>query len=83
MALPGHRRPGRPLRDTNEDRAGWNTYDALVAPGDIDLDGKADLIARQPNGDLCFYKGTGDAAAPFEAKRNIGSGYQTYRVLFS
>ncbi|MFH8405259.1 FG-GAP repeat domain-containing protein [Streptomyces sp. NPDC018019] len=63
--------------------AGWNSYDALVAPGDIDLDGKADLIARQPNGDLYFYKGTGNAAAPFEEKRNIGYGYQMYRVLFS
>ncbi|MFE3884740.1 FG-GAP repeat domain-containing protein [Streptomyces lydicus] len=63
--------------------AGWNAYDYLVTPGDIDIDGKADLIARQPNGDLYFYKGTGITAAPFEAKRNIGSGYRTYRVLFS
>ncbi|PBC86866.1 Repeat domain-containing protein [Streptomyces sp. 2112.3] len=75
--------PAAPFVTRTKIGAGWNTYDALVAPGDIDLDGKADLIARQPNGDLCFYKGTGDAAAPFEAKRNIGSGYQTYRVLFS
>lgn len=63
--------------------SGWNQFDALVATADMDLDGKADLIARQPNGDLYFYKGTGDAAAPFAAKRQVGNGYQTYRVMFS
>ncbi|MDQ0789959.1 hypothetical protein QFZ64_005456 [Streptomyces sp. B3I8] len=63
--------------------SGWNQFDALVATGDMDLDGKADLIARQPSGDLYFYRGTGDAAAPFAAKRQVGHGYQTYRVMFS
>ncbi|MFJ8820730.1 FG-GAP repeat domain-containing protein [Streptomyces sp. NPDC102467] len=63
--------------------SGWNQFDALVATGDMDLDGKADLIARQPNGDLYFYQGTGNAAAPFAAKKQVGTGYQTYRVMFS
>ncbi|MFE2053538.1 FG-GAP repeat domain-containing protein [Streptomyces sp. NPDC059459] len=62
---------------------GWNQFDALVATSDMDFDGKADLIARQPNGDLYFYNGTGNATAPFAAMRQVGHGYQTYRVMFS
>ncbi|NED93035.1 VCBS repeat-containing protein, partial [Streptomyces sp. SID11233] len=34
---------------------GWNAYDSLVGVGDNDYDGKADLIAREPAGDLYFY----------------------------
>ncbi|ANZ20181.1 FG-GAP repeat domain-containing protein [Streptomyces noursei ATCC 11455] len=75
--------PDAPFAARTKIGSGWNAYDALVATGDMDLDGKADLIARQPNGDLFFYKGTGNAAAPFEPKRNIGYGYQNYRVMFS
>ncbi|MFB6604845.1 FG-GAP repeat domain-containing protein [Streptomyces noursei] len=75
--------PDAPFAARTKIGSGWNAYDALVATGDMDLDGKADFIARQPNGDLYFYKGTGNAAAPYEQKRNIGYGYQTYRVMFS
>lgn len=63
--------------------SGWNQYNSLIGTGDIDLDGKADLIARNTAGDLYLYKGTGNAAAPYEPKEQIGYGYSTYRVLFS
>ncbi|WP_405899962.1 VCBS repeat-containing protein [Streptomyces sp. NBC_00727] len=63
--------------------SGWNQYDSLVGAGDIDLDGRADLIARNTAGDLFLYKGTGNAAAPYEPKKQIGYGYDIYRVMFS
>ncbi|MFF4606116.1 FG-GAP repeat domain-containing protein [Streptomyces sp. NPDC001339] len=75
--------PAAPFAARTKIGAGWNAHDALVATGDMDLDGKADLIARQPNGDLYFYKGTGNAADPYETKRKVGHSYQTYRVMFS
>ena len=40
---------------------GWNMLDKVVSPGDFSGDGKADLIGRKPNGDLCLYKGNGAA----------------------
>ncbi|KKZ71024.1 hypothetical protein VO63_25850 [Streptomyces showdoensis] len=45
----------------------WNLYNALVAPGDVDGDGKADLIGRDTTGATWFYSGTG--ASPYYAPR--------------
>ncbi|WP_435189460.1 FG-GAP-like repeat-containing protein [Streptomyces sp. bgisy126] len=40
---------------------GWGQYDVLTAPGDVDGDGYADLVARQTStGDVYFYGGTAD-----------------------
>ncbi|MEV3860617.1 VCBS repeat-containing protein [Streptomyces sp. NPDC050095] len=63
--------------------AGWNQFNTLVGSGDIDLDGKADLLARTSTGDLYLYKGTGSASPVFAAKKKIGYGFSTYRLLYS
>ncbi|MGW2016164.1 FG-GAP repeat domain-containing protein [Streptomyces sp. NPDC001927] len=60
---------------------GWNTYDRLLSVGDLDADGRSDLIARKPNGDLFRYSGTGDAQAPYKAPVKIGWGFQIYNLL--
>ncbi|GGR47889.1 hypothetical protein GCM10010497_59070 [Streptomyces cinereoruber] len=46
---------------------GWNIYNTIVAPGNFDGDGngRPDLLGRKQNGDVFFYAGTGNAAAPF------------------
>ncbi|MGZ2356018.1 VCBS repeat-containing protein [Streptomyces sp. 372A] len=62
--------------------SGWNQYDRLVSTGDINEDGKTDLIARK-GGELYLYSGTGDAATPYKAKKLIGtSGWNGYKFLF-
>ena len=38
---------------------GWDGFDALVAVGDFNGDGKNDLVARKPDGSLWLYAGTG------------------------
>ena len=38
---------------------GWNAYDTLVSPGDVDGDGRPDLVARTPGGDLYVYSDNG------------------------
>ncbi|KQX09387.1 hypothetical protein ASC82_26040 [Streptomyces sp. Root431] len=60
---------------------GWNAYDRLISVGDLNEDGKADLLARKPSGALMRYYGTGIAATPFKAPAQIGTGYQSYNLL--
>jgi hypothetical protein len=62
---------------------GWNIYNNLISVGDINLDGVTDLVARDKDGALWLYKGTGKAAAPYASRVKIGSGgWNTYRLLF-
>ncbi|MFD7441029.1 FG-GAP repeat domain-containing protein [Streptomyces sp. NPDC059909] len=63
--------------------AGWGAYDQLVGANDADGDGVGDLFARTPSGELYFYAGTGNAAAPFAARVKVGSGWQIYNQLLS
>lgn len=62
---------------------GWGTYKALLSTGDNDGDGRSDLIASDTAGALWLFKGTGDPAAPFAARRQIGtSGWTAFTTLF-
>jgi hypothetical protein len=38
---------------------GWNAMNAIVRIGDLNRDGREDVVARQPNGALWLYPGTG------------------------
>ncbi|MFF8809465.1 FG-GAP repeat domain-containing protein [Streptomyces omiyaensis] len=53
---------------------GWNTYTQLTGGGDLDGDGRPDLVAVDKAGALWFYKGTGKVAAPFATRKKIGTG---------
>ncbi|MFD0142316.1 MULTISPECIES: N-acetylmuramoyl-L-alanine amidase [unclassified Streptomyces] len=62
--------------------AGWQSYNQLVGPSDLNADGKVDLIGRDGSGVLWYYKGTGSATAPFAARTQVGSGWQIYNLIF-
>ncbi|MFE5941923.1 FG-GAP repeat domain-containing protein [Streptomyces sp. NPDC056480] len=57
---------------------GWQTYDRVAAPGNLDASPYADLVARDRTGALWLYSGTGRALAP---RVRIGGGWQTYHQL--
>ncbi len=63
---------------------GWNAYDVLATSGDVDLDGHTDLIARDRDGALWMYRGTGNESAPLALPRlKIGNGgWGQYTSLF-
>ncbi|WP_329456464.1 FG-GAP repeat domain-containing protein [Streptomyces sp. NBC_01497] len=61
--------------------SGWNTYNKVVAVGDINGDGQGDLLARTHTGELYLYKGTGNASSPFSAKVDVGHGFGIYDQL--
>jgi len=60
---------------------GWNVYTDLIGAGDVTGDGFPDLLARDSAGVLWFYRGTGNATAPFAPRTRVGGGWNTYRSI--
>ncbi|MFD3530014.1 FG-GAP repeat domain-containing protein [Streptomyces sp. NPDC058664] len=58
--------------------SGWNIYNKVFSPGDVDGDGHADVMARQHNGELYFYRWTGNATAPLAGRTKVGPGWGAY-----
>ena len=53
--------------------SGWETFSALLAPGDFSGDGSPDVLARRPDGGLLLHRGSG--AGGFAAPgQQVGSG---------
>ncbi|MFE7381584.1 FG-GAP-like repeat-containing protein [Streptomyces zhihengii] len=80
---PGSADGGAPLGGRILVGGGWGQFDQLVGMNDVDGDGIADLFARNTAGELSFYRGTGDAARPFEGKVPAGSGWNMFNALVS
>lgn len=60
---------------------GWNSYDLIVS-GDVNGDGKPDLVARKPSGSLWLFLGTGNPGSPYGPPTEIGlGGWQQYRQI--
>ncbi|MDX2682359.1 trypsin-like serine protease [Streptomyces sp. NY05-11A] len=58
------------------------TYNAFDTVGDLNSDGKADLVARTPAGALYLYKGTGSTtSAIFATRVSLGTGFQQYDIF--
>ncbi|WP_225801432.1 FG-GAP-like repeat-containing protein [Streptomyces sp. NK15101] len=60
---------------------GWQIYNKVFSPGDISGDGRADVLARTPSGELWVYVSTGTWNAPFHARKLVGKGWQYYDQL--
>ncbi|MEW2551826.1 N-acetylmuramoyl-L-alanine amidase [Streptomyces zhihengii] len=60
---------------------GWQTYNMLLALGDLDKDGKTDAVGRDTAGYLWFYKGTGNATAPYAKRVRVGGGWNMFNAL--
>ncbi|MFF0423194.1 FG-GAP repeat domain-containing protein [Streptomyces sp. NPDC004520] len=60
---------------------GWQIYNKLAGGSDLTGDGRADLVATDKSGVLWLYKGTGNTAAPFAPRKQIGTGWGIYNQL--
>ncbi|MCU7731066.1 DUF1906 domain-containing protein [Actinoplanes sp. KI2] len=56
----------------------WTAMNAVVRIGDLNRDGKEDLVARQTNGDLWFYPGTGSGLG---TRKKIATKWTGYREI--
>ncbi|WP_329035814.1 trypsin-like serine protease [Streptomyces sp. NBC_01725] len=63
-------------------RADWSAYNLIVTPGDVNGDGKADVLVRTPGGSLSLLKGTGKATSEiFATGVSLGTGWQSYYTI--
>ncbi|WP_240977991.1 FG-GAP-like repeat-containing protein [Planctomonas sp. JC2975] len=61
---------------------GWNVFNHIVATGDLNGDGRPDLLATKPDGTLWFYPGNGKTTAPFGPGQKIGlSGWNMFSQI--
>ncbi|MFI2432549.1 VCBS repeat-containing protein [Streptomyces sp. NPDC018693] len=61
--------------------SGWNIYDRIEASGNLGGAPGSDLVARDRDGVLWLYLGTGNVKAPFASRVRIGGGWNTYTQL--
>ncbi|MFJ8695611.1 FG-GAP repeat domain-containing protein [Streptomyces roseolilacinus] len=59
-------------------RSGWDAYTAIIAPGDGSPAGRGALLARDRQGVLYWYRGTGKATSPFEGRTKAADRTQPY-----
>ncbi|MCB5165149.1 trypsin-like serine protease [Streptomyces bambusae] len=60
---------------------GWNIYNQITMTGDVNNDGKADLLARDSAGTMWLYKGTGKSGATFATRAGFGGGWNAYNLF--
>ncbi|MFD8178009.1 FG-GAP repeat domain-containing protein [Streptomyces sp. NPDC059709] len=60
---------------------GWNVYDRIEASGNLGGASVDDIVARDRDGVLWLYLGTGDSKSPFASRIRIGGGWNTYVQL--
>jgi GH25 family lysozyme M1 (1,4-beta-N-acetylmuramidase) len=58
---------------------GWDAFDVLVGAGDIDRDGRTDLLARRPGGPLILYSGSGNGQVG--VARQLAGDFTSYKSL--
>ncbi|WP_329394878.1 VCBS repeat-containing protein [Streptomyces melanogenes] len=70
-----------PFNNRTKIGGGWNTYNRILSVGDLDGDGRSDLVARGNDGTLWRYSGNGDYRDPFDNRVKIGWGYNSLNLI--
>ncbi|MEU4271106.1 VCBS repeat-containing protein [Streptomyces sp. NPDC026092] len=70
-----------PLAGRTSIGGGWQIYDRITGGSDVTGDGRSDVLASDKSGALWLYPGTGNANAPFSARKKIGGGWGIYNEI--
>ncbi|MBT2392607.1 VCBS repeat-containing protein [Streptomyces sp. ISL-1] len=73
--------PGTPFAPRKKVGPGWQIYDKITGGGDLNADGKPDLLAADKAGGLWLYTGTGNITTPFSQRKKIGGGWGIYNQI--
>ncbi|MFF6873657.1 FG-GAP repeat domain-containing protein [Streptomyces sp. NPDC007910] len=60
---------------------GWQVYNKIVSPGDVNGDRRADVMARTYDGQLYLYLATGNLYRPLGTRVRVGGGWGVYDQL--
>ncbi|MFJ7627337.1 N-acetylmuramoyl-L-alanine amidase [Streptomyces sp. NPDC097595] len=60
---------------------GWGSYTAMTAMTALRADGTGDFVARDKDGVLWYYRGSGNPDKPYMARLKVGSGWNQYSTL--
>ncbi|MFE7627112.1 N-acetylmuramoyl-L-alanine amidase [Streptomyces sp. NPDC057509] len=60
---------------------GWGSYTAITAMTALRADGTGDFVARDKDGVLWYYRGSGNPDKPYMARLKVGSGWNQYDSL--
>ncbi|MGW9040661.1 hypothetical protein ACWGQ4_37585, partial [Streptomyces sp. NPDC055721] len=80
---PGTGKAATPFGTRVKIGGGWGSFKQLVAPGDLNADGKGDLISVNAAGELHRYLGTASSSSwnKFTQATRIGYGFQAYNTM--
>ena len=57
-------------------------YNYALSTGDVNRDGRSDILGRDRNGTLWFFPGTGNIRNPFGKRASLGSAVKNFKILF-
>ncbi len=60
---------------------GWGVYNAITPMTALRADGTGDIVARDKDGVLWYYKATGNPSKPFATRLKVGGGWGVYNKL--
>ncbi|MFD0077791.1 hypothetical protein ACFVIY_35705 [Streptomyces sp. NPDC127166] len=75
--------PARPFKPRTRVGGGWDVYTAITKIGTTNAAGEGDLVARDKDGVLWYYEGSGDLARPFKPRVRVGGGWNVYTSISS
>ncbi|MGA5067110.1 hypothetical protein ACPB9E_25645 [Streptomyces exfoliatus] len=71
----------KPLNARERIGGGWNIYTSITPLGERTAAGEGSIVARDRDGVLWHYQGSGNPDAPFKPRVRVGGGWNTYTAI--